>query len=139
MDNSIVTQDNALINSSYTLNLIEKRIVVLAIMKSRQTGKGITTDDFLEIYAKDYEESFSVGRQASYMALKSACEDLFNRYFTYDQLNDKGGNIKYKIRWVSHIGYDDDYAKIKIIFSPSVVGLIHDLESRFTSYFLSDI
>jgi plasmid replication initiation protein len=139
MDNSLITQDNALINSSYTLDLIEKRIILLAIMKSRQTGKGITADDFLEICAKDYEESFGVGRQASYMALKSACEDLFNRYFTYDQLNDKGGSVKYKSRWVSHIGYDDDYAKIKIIFSPSVVTLIHDLESRFTSYFLSDI
>lgn len=73
----LVTQDNSLINASYALDLVEKRLILLAIARSRKSGKGITANDPLEIYASDYAESFNVERQASYMALTSATESLF--------------------------------------------------------------
>jgi plasmid replication initiation protein len=139
MANELITQDNALINSSYSLDLIEKRLIILAISRSRKSGKGITADNFLEIYAKDYEESFGVARQASYMALKDASEHLFDRYFVYEEMSEKGNIVKHKSRWVSQASYVSQEACVKIVFAPAVIPLIHDLEQRFTSYFLSDI
>lgn len=135
----LVTQDNALINASYALDLVEKRLILLAIARSRKSGKGITANDPLEIYASDYAESFNVERQASYMALKSATESLFNRYFTYETLTEKGNLSVHKTRWTADISYVEKESKVKIIFSPSVVPFITDLEKRFTSYFLDDI
>lgn len=135
----LVTQDNALINASYALDLVEKRLILLAIARSRKSGKGITANDHLEIYASDYAESFNVERQASYMALKSATESLFNRYFTYETLTEKGNLSIHKTRWTAEISYVENESKVKIIFSPSVVPFITDLEKRFTSYFLDDI
>jgi plasmid replication initiation protein len=139
MIKDLVVQDNSLVNASYYLDLIEKRLIILAIAKSKKTGKGINENDFLEIYAKDYEESFGVERQASYMALKSASEHLFERYFSYEKINDKGNTVRYKSRWVSIIAYVEKEACIQIVFAPAVIPLIHELEQKFTSYFLSDI
>ena len=135
----LITQDNALINASYTLDLVEKRLILLAIARSRKSGKGITANNHLEIYASDYAESFGVERQASYMALKSATESLFNRYFSYETLTEKGNLSVHKARWTADISYVENESKIKIIFSPAVVPFITDLEKRFTSYFLGDI
>ncbi|MDX8205429.1 RepB family plasmid replication initiator protein, partial [Acinetobacter pittii] len=36
----LVVKDNALINASYTLSLVEQRIVLLAIIEARETQKG---------------------------------------------------------------------------------------------------
>lgn len=135
----LITQDNALINASYTLDLVEKRLILLAIARSRNSGKGITTNDHLEIYASDYAEYFNVERQASYMALKSATESLFNRYFAYETLTKKGNISIHKSRWTADIAYIENESKVKIVFSPAVVQFITDLEKRFTSYFLGDI
>jgi plasmid replication initiation protein len=135
----LVTQDNALINASYTLELVEKRLILLAIARSRKSGKGITANDHLGIYASDYADSFNVESSASYKALKSAAETLFNRYFVYD-VEDKKGNVgTAKSRWVSEINYFNDEGYLRLIFAPSVVPFITDLEKKFTSYFLDDV
>ncbi|MBS7815696.1 replication initiation protein RepM [Wohlfahrtiimonas chitiniclastica] len=136
---NLITQDNALINASYTLDLVEKRLILLAIAKGRLSGKGITAHNALEIHANDYAESFGVERQASYMALKSASESLFERYFTYESLSPKGNLEVHKSRWTADISYVQNESMVKIVFSPSVVPLITDLEKKFTSYFLDDI
>lgn len=135
----LVTQDNALINASYTLDLSEKRLILLSIAKSRKTGKGINAKDHLFITAKDYQQCFDVDSTTSYQVLKSATEDLFNRYFTYQRISEKGNPIFSKSRWVSDISYVEKEGMVGIIFAPAVVPLITELEKRFTSYFLDDI
>ena len=35
----LVVKDNALIQASYTLDLVEQRLMLLAIMEARETGK----------------------------------------------------------------------------------------------------
>jgi hypothetical protein len=37
---SLVVKDNSLINASYTLGLVEQRLILLAIIEARETGKG---------------------------------------------------------------------------------------------------
>ena len=44
MKNTVV-KDNALINASYNLDLAEQRLILLAIVEARESGKGINTND----------------------------------------------------------------------------------------------
>jgi hypothetical protein len=56
----LIVKDNALINASYNLDLVEQRLVLLAIIEARQTGKGINANDALVIHASSYIENFGV-------------------------------------------------------------------------------
>ena len=44
MKNELIVKDNALINASYNLELTEQRLILLAIMSARESGRGITAD-----------------------------------------------------------------------------------------------
>ncbi len=50
----IVVKDNALINASYNLSLVEQRLILLAIIEARESGKGINANDPLTIHADSY-------------------------------------------------------------------------------------
>ena len=43
----LVVKDNALINASYNLDLVEQRLVLLAIIEARESQKGINANDAL--------------------------------------------------------------------------------------------
>ena len=135
----IVVKDNALINASYNLDLVEQRLVLLAIIQARETGKGINANDALTIHASSYIESFKVEKHTAYAVLKDACKVLFDRRFTYQSMTDKGNIKTTHSRWVSEISYVDNEATVSIIFSPSVVPLITRLEERFTTYELKQV
>ena len=77
----LVVKDNALINASYNLDLVEQRLVLLAIVEARESGRGINANDPLEVHAESYINQFNVARQTAYQALKDACKDLFARQF----------------------------------------------------------
>lgn len=135
----IVVKDNALINASYNLDLVEQRLILLAIVEARESGKGINADDPLTVHAESYASQFGTTRQASYLALKDACEDLFARQFSYQKINARGNIENYKSRWVSEIGYIENEAVVKLIFAPAIVPLITRLEEQFTKYELQQI
>ncbi|WP_335991576.1 replication initiation protein RepM [Acinetobacter bereziniae] len=135
----LVVKDNALINASYNLDLVEQRLVLLAIIEARQTGKGINANDALVIHASSYIKNFSVEKHTAYAVLKEASKVLFDRRFTYQSLTDKGNVKTTHTRWVSEISYIDNEASVSLIFSPAVVPLITRLEERFTSYELKQV
>ncbi len=135
----LVVQDNALINASYSLDLVEKRLILLAIAKSRKTGEAINSKDYIEIHSSEYAESFNVEKHASYKALKDASKNLFHRYFSFESLSSKGNITKHKSRWVSEIAYIENESIVKLIFSTRVIPLVQQLEKSFTSYFIEDI
>ena len=58
----LVVKDNALINASYNLDLVEQRLILLAIIEARQSGKGINANDPLTIHAESYINQFSAHR-----------------------------------------------------------------------------
>jgi plasmid replication initiation protein len=133
-----IVKDNALINASYNLELVEQRIVLQAIVKARETEKGFDTKTPLSIHASDYEKQFGVTKDAAYKALKDAVLSLFERQFTFTEL-EKGKIKVVKSRWVSQIAYVDDLAEVQIIFSPAVASMCSRLESHFTSYDLDQV
>ena len=138
-ENMLVVKDNALIGASYNLDVVEQRLILLAIVEARETGKGINANDALTVHASSYIEQFKVERHTAYTVLKEASRDLFSRQFTYQELSKKGNITTITSRWVSQIGYTEDEASVQLIFSPAIVPLITRLEERFTSYELSQV
>ncbi|MDV7627121.1 replication initiation protein RepM [Acinetobacter baumannii] len=135
----LVVKDNALINASYNLDLVEQRLILLAIVEARESGKGINANDPLEVHAEGYINQFGVHRNTAYQALKDACNDLFARQFSYQKINERGNIENYRSRWVSEIGYVDNEAVVKLIFAPAIVPLITRLEEHFTKYELQQV
>jgi len=136
MKKNIVVKSNRLVTAIQNLSLFETRIIQLAIVDARESGKGLTIDKPLRIDALRYAEVFGTTRQNAYMRLKEAEEALFNRRFTFIDIKD--GN-PVKSRWVQRVKYFDDVGAIEIIFTYDVVNeitRINGFEQFFTSYLL---
>lgn len=139
MKTELIVKDNALINASYNLDLVEQRLILLAIVEARESGKGINANDPLTVHAESYINQFSVHRNTAYQALKDACDDLFARQFSYQSISEKGNIINHKSRWVSEVAYIDNEAVVRLIFAPAIVPLITKLEEQFTKYEIQQI
>ena len=135
----LVVKDNALINASYNLDLVEQRLILLAIVEARESGKGINANDPLEVHADSYINQFGVHRNTAYQALKDACKYLFARQFSYQEKKANGNIRNVLSRWVSQIAYNDNEATVDLIFAPAVVPLITRLEEQFTKYELQQV
>ena len=134
----LVVKDNALMNASYNLELVEQRLILLAIIEARESGKGINANDPLTIHAESYINQFGVAKHTAYQALKDACKALFARQFSYQERRRKG-TINITSRWVSQIGYMNNEATVELVFAPAVVPLITRLEEQFTKYDIEQV
>lgn len=136
----LIVKDNALIQASYTLDLTEQRLILLAIFQSRETGEGIASDSLLHVHAHTYAEHFNVNKSTAYTVMKDACKGLFDRYVTYHDKNPKTGKDRsFHCRWVDKIGYEKDTGIVYLRFTHDVVPLITRLEEQFTSYELEQV
>lgn len=138
----LIVKDNSLINASYSLSLVEQRLILLAVITTRQHDQNKEWDYWLgkpiTITADSYISNFGVTKQTAYEALRTACSSLFERRFSYQEKREKGiANVT--SRWVSHIAYIDDTATIELTLSPTVLPLITRLEKHFTSYELEQV
>lgn len=136
----IVVKDNSLIQSSYTLDTVEQRLILLAIAEARETGKGITENSVLEVHASNYINTFNVEKHTAYAVLKAASKSLFDRYVTYHDINPKTGQDRsFHCRWVDKIGYEPNSGLVYLRFTQDIVPLITRLEENFTQYNLKQI
>ena len=89
MSGEMVVKDNALINASYSLSLVEQRLILLAIIVTREHQHNMQWDFKLgmpiKITASQYIDAFGVSRQTAYESLREACKTLFNRQFSYQE------------------------------------------------------
>ncbi len=131
----LVVKDNALIQASYTLDLAEQRLILLAIIEARNTKQGITQDTLLEIHASSYAKQFNINDKTAYTVVKDASKGLFDRYVTYHDKNPKNGKDRsFHCRWIDKTGIEPDSGVVYIRFTSDVIPLITRLESHFTSY-----
>lgn len=135
---SLVVKDNALINASYNLDLIEQRLILLAIVEARELGESINATTPLTIHADSYINHFDVSKQTAYEALKNACLKLIDRKFSY-QVKRPQGIATTTSNWVSEVTYLDSTATVELIFTPAIVPMITALEEHFTSYELEQV
>ena len=137
MKRELIVKDNALINASYSLELTEQRIILLAILKARENKTPHNQE--LIVTAQSYTTAFNVHRNTVYRTLKTACDNLFTRQFTYQRYNSKGKVEQVKSRWVQSVVYAENESYIKIKFTDEILPLITMLEKHFTSYELQQV
>jgi len=136
----LVVKDNNLINASYSLGLVEQRLVLLAIIEARESSKGIDSETFLEIHAQHYADRFDIDVKNTYSMLSEAAQTLFNRQVTYMTIDEKRHKPEKRVvRWVSGISYVEGAGVLKLRFAPEIVPLITRLEQNFTSYELEQV
>jgi len=58
MSNNIVVKSNRLVEACYRLGLVEQRIVLFAIVQAHESGRGLSSVDFVSITATDYAALF---------------------------------------------------------------------------------
>ena len=132
----LVVKTNQLNSAVQNLSLPELRIIQLAIVDARETGKGLDTKTPLRIDASRYADAFDTTRQNAYILMKQSEETLFIRRFTYFDREKK----PIKSRWLQDVRYLDDEGAIEVCFTRLVVECITRLdgaEQFFTQYMLS--
>lgn len=140
MDKQLVTKDNSLIGASYSLSVVEQRLIFLAIIEAREQKTLIEAGGLLRIYAQSYAKQFDVEKHTSYEAMKRAVEGLYEAGFAYSKVDELSGKIgRYKSRWVDKIGYIDDLGCVELVFASDVIPLITRLEARYTEYELKQV
>lgn len=137
MKKELVVKDNALINASYNLDLVEQRLILLAILEARESNTPTNKD--LTIHVDSYINHFNVHRNTAYQALQDASRNLFERRFSYQKLTPKGNIENVMSRWVQRVSYVENEALVRIRFSDDVEPLITNLEKHFTSYELEQV
>ena len=136
----LVTKDNSLIGASYSLGIVEQRLIFLAIIEAREQKTLIEAGGLLRIYAQSYAKQFNVEKHTSYEAMKRAVEELYEAGFAYSRIDERSGKIgHYKSRWVDRIGYIDDLGCVELVFASDVIPLITRLEKRYTEYELKQV
>ena len=137
MKKELIVKNNALINASYSLELTEQRIILLAILKARENKTPHNQE--LIVTAQSYITAFNVHRNTAYKTLKTACDNLFTRQFTYQRYNSNGNIEQVKTRWVQSVIYAENESYIKIKFTDEILPLVTMLEKHFTSYELQQV
>lgn len=139
-NNELVVKSNRLIEASYRLDLVEQRVILLAIVNARETGLGLNSDNFLPVTAKMYAERYGIDEKNAYRQIKEAARTLYERGFVLHDTDPETGLPRViKTRWLSAASYIDGAGVIQLQFAGAVVPYIIRLEAEFTSYRLEKV
>ena len=81
----LIVKDNALIEASYTLDLAEQRLILLAILEAREQQTLIQAGSLLRIHASSYINQFEVEKHTAYKVLKEAVQGFVRGRFCLQQ------------------------------------------------------
>ena len=135
MQNKLVVKDNALINASYYLSLVEQRLLLLGIVEARDNQ---SQNNEFTIHVNSYINAFGVDDSTAYLSIKDACKHLKKREFTFIRVVN-GVSEKVESYWVQSVAYAENSSYVKIRFTDDVMPLITKLEKHFTSYQLEKV
>lgn len=139
--NDLVVKHNDFIEATHNLDLVEQRLIFLAIIKARKHSDDVTEtlkSEFV-IHANDYMKVFNVEKHTAYESLKNGVKGLLDAKFLYRYENKNNNLAQRGYNLASWVEYVDNEACITIKFSPDVVPLIIGLNNKFTSYELQQI
>ena len=86
MSKNLIVKDNALINASYNLELIEQRLILLAIGQSRKIGQDFNAHSRLKISVSDYINIYSTHGKSVYENIKKS-KPHHNKPTIYSAIN----------------------------------------------------
>lgn len=137
MKNNLVVKDNALIDASFNLSLVEQRLMLLVIIKAREIPN-LTPSTQIEIKAQTYMRQFGVAESVAYRNMAEAGKKLKRREFSYrDRYKDH--DARTVAGWVNSVTYVAKIGTIAIKLSEEVIAMISRLEDQFTRYHLEQV
>ena len=129
VDNLVVVKGNNIIESSYSLTLVEKRILLGCISKidstqqfTRKHGFTIRVDEIKDLVTE------RTSKNSLYTQVKNGMDRLGERWLN---LNDKGTD---KVRWIYRKKYNDDEGSITLYFTDEILPFLSELKGNFTKY-----
>lgn len=140
--NDLVVKNLGFMQSAYHLDIVELRLIALAIIVLRKNSDRaieFSTTEPISIHASLYADLFQTTIQNAYQVLQSATESLSQRRIKYvDMYNDVGTNNKYErlnnLNWTTLCSYVPDVAMIQICFSPQLIPFLIYLDENFAGY-----
>ena len=135
--NRLVVKDNALIDASFNLSLVEQRIMLLAIVEAREVSN-LSPTTAIEISVSSYTQQFKSDSNNIYHVIKESARTLKRREFSYIDRY-KGKPAYSTANWVNKITYVDNSGIVALYLSEEVISLISRLEEQFTKYHLEQV
>lgn len=128
---NLVVISNSLVKSSYSLTLIELRILVqfMSLIDSRNSVETYTGKYFY-IPIEEYADIFGVSYKTARELVEEATRTLMTRTFR-KRLSDNTGEIEY--HWVENVRYMDN-GVIELMWKDELLYEISDLAGKFASF-----
>lgn len=136
-EDALVVKSNNLAQAEYFFDLIEQRVLLLAITELRRK-KTIDSKEEITIHASDYAYWFKTNKNSAYNILRKAAENIYEEEFHYT----KWTNNKLergRARWVQNCSYIERDASIRLRFSEEVMPLISGMVGNFSQYELRQV
>ncbi|WP_151812522.1 replication initiation protein RepM [Acinetobacter bereziniae] len=133
----LVVKDNALIDASFNLSLVEQRLMLLAIVEAREIN-GLSQLTPVEVPVQAYSELYGVSGSTAYESLWDAVKTLKRREFSYIDRY-KGEDALSISGWVNKATYVKKSGLVVLYLSEDVITMISRLESQFTRYHLEQV
>lgn len=118
---------NVVSRSAQSLTLAEKRILMAGIARMRGKNQRV------RITASEYAETYDVSLDTAYTQLKSAVENIFERYLQFQVWEGKKEGVE-RIRWVGGYRYFDKEGFVQFSFTNEIFPYLFELGGHFTKY-----
>ena len=134
MDKKSITKSNAMIEAGYRLTLTEMQIILYGISLINPTQKEFPLTYSINI--SKFAQMFNKQHKQIYGEIKEVIKKRFwERDFSY---SDSNGDIV-TLRWLTQIKHNDKTGLLEIEFSQKIQPYLHQLQKRFTCYYLDQI
>lgn len=131
-----VTQDNALVSSSYRLTLDAKRLLLLGISKvDSQKNLWKEGEYTVRVHADEWREFYKVDRRNVYKQMKEGLADLYEANVIVKSTEDEG----HEFRWISEQKYLTGEGWVEYSFTKNVLIYLNSLFNTFTTYKLLNV
>lgn len=124
-----VVHSNELVEASYSLNVDEIRLILLASAKIDSRLKADGTE--IEITPREFVDSFGIDSKSVYRKLKEAVKGIGRKPI---QIPVEGSSKVKEYFWLSYNEYDNDDsgASVKLKFNTDLEPYLYDLNNNFT-------
>lgn len=137
---SLVVKANRLVQASYKLELVEQRVMEMAIAWSRLHVEQLTVETWIELSVAEYVDLYKSDPKSAYRQLRQAAKNLRLRTLVIEGIDLQTGKPStLETGWVNSILYVPDAGLIRIQFSAAIVPCISQLEEQFTSFKINSI
>lgn len=137
---NLIVKSNSFVGASYGLGVTEQRLVLLAILKARETDSiSEAIGKTLTIHASDYMAHFGVDRATAYESLENAVNGLYESEYRFIEILPNGERKTHRERFVSGIAYSDGLGQVELRFTPETVPLVVGLSENFTKYEIEQV